>query len=202
MEYAKKKAETMWSFGKRECYKSFNTDIAKILYGSLIRSHMEFASVIWNPHEISHRRSVESVQKGAVIYLRGDNFNRQENNYLLPPYDERRLQLNLDTLVRRRVNASILLIKKIISGQMGSPTLRNKLQLNTGLRTSRNPEFIRLNSSSTFYGLNAPLNYACRAFNFAALYIDPTLPFYEFRKRLLRLPDTAFGELTKLHSNT
>lgn len=116
-EYAaKKKAETMWAFVKSECYNSFNTDKAKILYGSLVRSHLEFASVIWNPAEITHRKSIESVQKDAVIYLHGDNFNRKKNNYLLPPYDTRRVELNLDTLVRRRINASILFIKIIISG--------------------------------------------------------------------------------------
>ena len=79
-----------------------------------------------------------------------------------------------------------------------SPALRNKLNLNTGRRTFRNPEFIKLKYSSTDYGLNAPLNYACRAFNFAALFIDPTLPFYEFKKKLLKLPDSAFGDMTKL----
>lgn len=201
MEYAKKKAETMWAFVKRECYKSFNVDIAKILYGSLVRSHLEFASVVWNPSEITHRKSIESVQKGAVIYLRGDNINRQENKYLLPPYDQRCVELNFDTLARRRINASILFMKKIISGQMDSPTLRSQLNLNTGTRTFRNPEFIRLKGSTTKYGLNAPLNYACKAFNFAALFIDPTLPFYEFKKKLLRLPDTAFGDMTKLKSS-
>lgn len=103
----------MWAFVKRECYKSFNTDIAKILYGSLVRSHMEFASVIWNPSEITHRKSMESIQKDAVIYLHGDNVNRQENNYVLPPYDGRRAELKLESLARRRVNASALFIKKL-----------------------------------------------------------------------------------------
>ena len=84
---------------------------------------------------------------------------------------------------------------------MDSPTLRSKLDLNTGIRTFRNPEFIKLKHSSTDYGLNAPLNYSCRAFNFAAIFIDPTLPFYEFRKKLIKLPDSAFGELTRLNHN-
>lgn len=83
---------------------------------------------------------------------------------------------------------------------MDSPALRNKLNLNTGIRTIRNLEFIRLRGSSTNYGLNAPLNYACWAFNHAALFVDPTLPFQEFRTRLLKLPDTAFGDMTKLRN--
>lgn len=38
----------------------------------------------------------------------------------------------------------------------------------------RNPEFIKIKSSRTDYGLFSSFNSACRAFNFAALYIDPT----------------------------
>ena len=81
---------------------------------------------------------------------------------------------------------------------MEAPQLRELLNINTGRRSLRNLEFIKLKGSVTDYGLNAPFNYACRAFNFASLFIDPTLPFYEFKKKLLKLPDGAFGDLTKL----
>lgn len=37
----------------------------------------------------------------------------------------------------------------------------------------------------------------CRAFNHAALFVDPTLPFHEFKNKVIRLPDGAFGDLTK-----
>lgn len=41
---------------------------------------------------------------------------------------------------------------------------------------------------------------ACRAFNLASLCIDPTLPFYEFKDKLLKLPDIVFGNMLKLKS--
>lgn len=201
MEYVKKKADSMWAFARRECYKSFNMDIAKTLYGSLIRSNLEFASCIWSPSDLSHKNFIESTQRQAIIHINRENMNRQENGFVLPPYADRCAGLGLGTLLRRRVNASVLFIKKVISGQLESPPLRKNMSLNTGIRTFRNPEFIRLKHSSTDYGLYAPFNYACRAFNFAPLFIDPTLPFFEFRKRLLKLPDEAFRELTKLKNN-
>lgn len=198
MEYVKRKADNKLAFVKRECYKTFKLDNAKLLYSSLVRSHLEFASTIWSPFHQTHRDRVESTQKQAVMFMHNDYKNREENNYVLAPYNDRSHELNLMSLARRRVNSSALWIHKIISGKIQSPALRSQLNLNTGIRTLRDPEFIRIKFSRTDYGLNSPLNYACRAFNHAALFIDPTLPFHEFKKRLFKLPDCAFGEMTKL----
>lgn len=198
MEYAKRKADNKLDFVKRECYKTFKLDNAKILYGSLVRSHLEFASAIWSPFHLIHRDMVESTQKQAVIFMHNDYKNREDNNYVLPPYHARCQELELASLIRRRVNASVLWIHKIISGKVDLPNLRGRMNLNTGVRTLRDPEFIRIKYFRTEYGLNSPFNYACRAFNHAALFIDPTLPFHEFKKRLLKLTDSSFGDMTKL----
>lgn len=198
MEFIRNKANSVMAFVKRECYKSFDVGVARTLYTSLVRSNLEFASSIWKPHHNVHKQSIESTQKNVVIYLRGDNLNRKENGYVLSPYVDRCKDLNFETLARRRVNADVLFIKKIISGQFDAPALRKRLNLNLGTRTLRNPEFIRIRGSRSDFGLNSPFNIACRAFNHAALFIDPTIPFWDFRNKLIRLPDSAFGDLTKI----
>lgn len=71
--------------------------------------------------------------------------------------------------------------------------------MSTGIRTFRNPEFIRIKHFKTDTGLKSPFDLACTAFNHAALFVDPTLPFVEFRSKVLRLPDSAYGILTKLN---
>lgn len=200
MEYVKKKSNSMWAFVRRECYNSFNLQIAKSLFSSLVRSHLEFASCIWAPSDLTHKNLIESTQKNAVLHLLGDLHNSGENGYILAPYVDRCDKLDFDTLTRRRVNAMVLFIKKIISGRFESPYLRDLMELNTGKRSLRNPEFIKLKYSRTDYGLNAPFNYACRAFNFASLFIDPTLPLHTFKEKLTKLPDIAFGDLTRLKS--
>lgn len=197
-EYSKKKADGKLAFVKRECFKTLNLDNAKLLYGSLVRSHLEFGSVIWSPYHASNKAIIESTQKQAVMFLHDDYKNRHENNYVLSPYLERCSELGLTSLVRRRVNFSVLFIHKIISGKIDSPSLRNQLNLNTGVRSLRNPEFIKLKNCKTDFTLNSPFNLACRAFNHAALFIDPTLPFHDFRKEVVKLPDCAFGILSKL----
>lgn len=134
----------MLGFVRRTCRKNFNLDIAKMLYRSLVRSHLEFASVVRSPYQEKYVNQVESVQKQTIIYLNGDFINRAENGYVLSPYLDRCRELELTTLVRRRINASVLFMHKTISGRYVSPEIRNRLDLNSGIRTLRNPEFIKL----------------------------------------------------------
>ena len=197
-EMVKKKADNNLGFVKRECYRALNTDNAKLLYGSLVRSHLEYANVIWSPYASSHKEQIESTQKQAVIFLHGDNINRKENDYVLQPYRERCDELGIVSLNRRRVISSVLWMHQLISGRIDSPYLRSQLNLNTGERKLRNPEFIRLKHSRTEYGWNSPFNNACRAFNCAVTIVDPTLPFTRFKHEVMQLPDQVFGDLIEL----
>lgn len=141
---------------------------------------------------------MESVQKQTVIYLRKDYLNREENGYVLSPYIDRCNELELTTLIRRRINSTALFLHKILSGRYVSPVIRQRLDLNPGIRTLRNPEFIKLKHYKNEYGLNSPFNRMCRVFNHASLFIEPSMSFNDFRARLLRLADSAFGDLAKL----
>lgn len=197
-EYISNKAMNVLLFVKRQM-KFFDNDIIKILYMTLVRSNLEFAACVWNPYHNVHRNSIESAQKQMVMLLNDDYGKRVENDcYILSPYVDRCQVFELTPLIRRRVNAAVFLIHAIIIGKIKSPRLRSILDLNTGVRTLRNPEFIRLKHCRTDHSTYSPFNMACRAFNHAALFVDPTLPHFEFRKRVLRLPDSSFGPWSKL----
>lgn len=175
-------------------------DVIKILYTTLVRSTLEFACSIWHPYQYSYKSMVESVQKQMVIFMKGDHVNCSDNNYVLAPYKDRCDSVELNTLVRRRLNLTILFIHSVISGKLKSPALRSQMTLNTGIRTLRNPEFIRVKVARTERSTFSPFKIACHLFNLAVLFIDPTLPHNEFRRRLLKLPDINFLELAK-HDN-
>lgn len=197
-EIVKKKAMSRLSFVRRVCRSNMDEEVSKLLYSSLVRSNLEFACSIWSPTGTTHRNEVESVQKQAVIFLNKDYIQRDENNYQLTPYIDRCMKFDLKTLVRRRIEATVLFMHKIISGRFKSTILRESLSINEGTRTLRNPEFIKIKFYRSTYAQNSPFNVACRAFNHAALFIDPTLPIYEFERMLKKLPDVCFGELCKL----
>lgn len=57
----------------------------KILYKSLVRSHLEFAASVWSPACVTHKRSLESTQKQFVMFLNNDYQNRAENDYVPAP---------------------------------------------------------------------------------------------------------------------
>lgn len=121
MEFAKKKG-------------MLNVDNTKLLYSTLVRSHLEYANIIWSPAAECHKKFLESTQKQAVIFINKDNINRKENNYVLRPYRERCEELDLTSLNRRRVNSAIFWMNKLISGRIDCPALRNELDINTGDR--------------------------------------------------------------------
>lgn len=158
-------------------------------------------TVQWNPnvHQISSKKNViESAQKQLVMIVNGDYEQRNEGIYALSPYTVRCTDVGLQTLVRRRVNTAVLFIHAIIKGKYNSAHLKSLIKINTAPRSIRNPEFIRIPPSKRDYGLYSPFNNACRMFNFASLSIDPSLPHHEFRSKLLKLPDNAFGHWATL----
>lgn len=188
----------MLSFVRRTCRANFNVEVSKLLYTSLVRSNLEFASIIWSPHQKVHRNFIESVQKQAVIFLNKDYINRSDNEYVLAPYSERCAKFELKSLIRRRLEAAVIFIHKIIWGGYMAPAIRNEISVTRGIRTLRKPEFIRIKLCRTDYALNSPFNTACRAYNHAAMLIDPTLPLAEFTKKLREVPDCLFGDLCHL----
>lgn len=177
-----------------------------------MRSNLEFATSIWSPHNVTNRKFIESTQKQFALVLKRKEEDRQfmldhsltdsskkvVDDFDIGPYHDRILSLSFSTLARRRVNSAALFIHSLIIGKLKSPYLRSLLILNTGQRTYRNPEFIKLKTYRTDHTTHSPFNNACRIFNHAALFIEPSLPHIEFRKRLFQLPDYSFGPWVKL----
>lgn len=196
IEYITTKARAILKFVNRQS-QYFQRDVIKILYMALVRSNLEFACSIWSPYHSSSKDRIESVQIQFLIHLNGVHIRGNEIGYVLPPYADRCRSHELSTLLRRRVNATILFIHSIICGKKNAPHLRIQMDLNTGTRTLRNPEFIRLRFCRTDHSIWSPFNNACRMYNHAVLFIDPSLPHFEFKNKLLKLSDTAFGPWTK-----
>lgn len=123
IEYTVNKAKASLNFIKRQS-SNFNKDTIKILYTSLVRSIVEFASPIWSPHGVTKKGMIESVQKQFVILIDGEDVDRENNNYVRRPYLDRRLEAGLDSLVRRRCNPTSTFLHKIIMCKLDVPNIR------------------------------------------------------------------------------
>lgn len=192
-ELASKKGQSMLSFIKRQCYGRFNVDTAKMLYSSVVRSHLEFACPVWLPHHDVHVQTLESVQRQFVLYANHDRRNDlDDDSFRLRPYADRCAELNLQSLARRRVNAAVFFIHDVLTGKVNSPMLRGRITLFDGSRALRNPSLIRLGVQRREYSAFSPFNFACRLFNLAAAHVDPTLSSRDFRHNVLELDDSVF----------
>lgn len=192
-EYISNKAHAMLAFVKRQCYKTFNTDIAKMLFYALVRSHLEFASQVWSPFNQKYIDVIESTQKQFIKFIHPNgSANNPRNQFALRPYIERCTEMNMCTLKRRRINACIFLIHDIISGKLSSPRLRNQITFFKINYFIRSPEFIKLNHCTKDCTNDSPFRTACRLYNLSVLHVDPTIDRMTFRDRVTKLPDTVF----------
>ena len=84
----------------------------RILYTILIRPHLDYASVVWNPYQLGHIRAIEKVQRWATRII------PEFRGY---SYFDRLKALDLPSLVYRRYRMDMITVYKIIHGFDGSP---------------------------------------------------------------------------------
>lgn len=65
------KARQMMGFIKNVSGGHFGSRALKVLYTSYVRSKLEFASVIWDPHSQVYRDDIESIQRQFVMHALG-----------------------------------------------------------------------------------------------------------------------------------
>ena len=95
-------------FSDPHCWKS--------LYCALVHPILENLSVVWHSYQVSWYLRIESAQKRFIrLALRSLPWNDPDN---LPPYPERCRLLGLDILERRRNLQQMLLVAKLLNGEM------------------------------------------------------------------------------------
>lgn len=107
------------------------------VYIGLVRSKMEFASVVWRPQYAGQIQRLEGVQKKFVKFaLR----NLPWSGDHMPCYQDLCGLVDLDTLFARHRIADIVFFTNVITGRVSSEHLRAKIQFNhnsTNLRQRR-----------------------------------------------------------------
>ena len=112
--------------------------IFKKLYMQYVRPHVEFASTAWSPWTESDKQYIEKVQIKAVNMISGLRGKT---------YEEKCLELGLDSLETRRKNHDLVQTYKIIKEQVskGENGLFTMVGETTGRVTRANAEPLNIN---------------------------------------------------------
>lgn len=118
-----KKAFNILGFLKRFCNNFNDPYTLKTLYCSLIRSRLEYCSVVWNPaYEIASSR-IESIQKQFLLYaLRNLKW---DPGYSIPSYENRLMLLDMQSLKKRRDISDLIFVHDILSEKVNSVEIKN-----------------------------------------------------------------------------
>lgn len=146
-----------------------NNDVIKLLYCSLVRSRLEFGSVIWNPFYANQSDMIENVQKKFLRFLYFKEFNHYTT---IIPYSELLSLFNIDSLGERRRVAMLVCLYKLVGGVIDDSTLLSKLQFNVPRLNSRSRLLFSPHYSRTNLAANSPLNVMIRLHNSLPINVD------------------------------
>lgn len=173
-----------------------NASTLKILYFSLVRTHLDFAGVIWGPTASSHIKTIERIQKRFLRYLYFKDFQYYD---LETPYRELVLGYELTTLEVRREASLILFIRDLLMSKIESPFLLSQIGLHAPVRHGRNQNLFNIAHCRTAHFNLTPLNRALRLYN-QIIEIDSTIDLF-FDKRNT-FADKITRALDIVHSGT
>ena len=99
------KANKLLGLVKRNCCDIYDNATRQLLYCSLVRPHLEYASNVWSPYMAKYKELIQNIQRRATKFIL--NYPSPDVNY-----KQRLMKLNLLPLeFRREINDLILLYK-------------------------------------------------------------------------------------------
>lgn len=148
------KAMQMLGFILRTSKDFTNLKTLKILYSSIVRSHLEFNSTIWNPFYNIREKSIERIQH---------KFLRNINYRLGIPIENISYMsllkiMDLATLKERRICTDLIFLYKIVNNMFDSPELLRLINFHVPSRTVRQNLPYHSNNSGTNSDINSVMN--------------------------------------------
>lgn len=124
LEDVTNRASRMLGFVLRNV-KGFRNPKTKILlYYSLVRSILEYCSVIWRPHYSTHILRLERIQKRFLWHL---TYSSGLSTKILSSYQKRLSHFKICSLENRRRIIDVVFVSKVLTNKTDCPQLLNKL---------------------------------------------------------------------------
>jgi hypothetical protein len=133
----------------------------KTLYCSLVKSLLEYASVIWDPYTTADSSHLEQVQRrffSSAANILGIQHNKHD-------YLSVSNKLGLISLVDRRMTANLMFLSKLINDSIDAPSLLSQVNFRVPPRSSRSCFPFLIPFHYTNYGKNNPIDRMMRLAN-------------------------------------
>jgi hypothetical protein len=133
--HATSKASRMLGVVRRNLY-ACPEKLKETAYTSLVRPHVEYASVAWDPHQKGNIKKLEKIQRGAARFIKG-NYERTEGT--VTSLIE---QLGWQSLEERRRQARLGFMYKMTNNLVDIPSDRYLTPATRHSRHSNNKSYI------------------------------------------------------------
>lgn len=148
-------------FIKRSC-KYFKSEKTLInLFNSLVRSKLEYASIVWDGYTESNKKKIEKVQNRFLRYL-SRKCDRIDPRYISS--NDLRLRFGMASLDTRRTGASLIYMYKILNGIEANQDFLESLKFNV-TRCTRRTNLFYLDNIKLEHSRNAPVRRLCELAN-------------------------------------
>lgn len=180
-----KRGLKMLGFINRNTKEFKNVTALKNLYSALVRSHIDYCSIVWYPSYQNNIQRLEKIQRrfiGKLSFIT----NIYKN---IKKYEDRLQHFNFITLYKRNDIQRILFLFKICNQLIDCPFLLSRVNIKVPRFNARLSSYIPLYTyhNSAKYVRNSPLNLSFKSFN--AIFRDSDIDIFadsigQFKKKV------------------
>lgn len=140
-----------------------NINAVKLLYTTLVRSHSEYASIIWCPKYRIHIDNLEKIQRRFLKYL----YYKIEGTYPPIGYPQAELltRYSIDSLEDRRTKAYLIFLYNLLRNNIDCQQILNMLNFHVPRPPSRLHNTFYLPATRTNVKKYSPLHNMCNFCN-------------------------------------
>ena len=176
------RAFRMLGFIKRNSIHLEDTKALKTLYNSLVRSILEYGSIIWHPIYQRHIDKLERVQSKFTKYM----LFKHRFDYSNVSRDARLLLVGYSSLEVRRCNFFLFFLYKLLNNQVDCQCLLNNINFRTPSRYTRQRQLFGIPRHRTNYGSRCFIDQMISVYNEKFPEVDIfNLSFYQLKRTVL-----------------